>query len=63
MTAMLDVRYEGEVSKLGLETFLNAHRDDDHWLLIFDLDGGLLRSRRSESDRRSYKSGRCLAVD
>jgi hypothetical protein len=68
ITAMLDVRYEGEVSELGLETFLNAHRDDDHWLLIFDLDGGLLpfqkiRVRSSELRERPLPGSRLIVVE
>ncbi len=42
ITALLDVRYDGEVSRLGLEPFLNAHVDGDHWVLLVDLDGSLL---------------------
>lgn len=68
ITAMLDVRYEGEVSILGLETFLNAHRDDDHWLLILDLDGGLLpfeklRVRASELRHRPLPGNRLIVVE
>lgn len=68
ITAMLDVRYEGEVSKLGLETFLNSHRDDDHWLLILDLDGGLLpfkklRVRSSELRQRPLPGNRLIVVE
>lgn len=68
ITALLDVRYEGEVSKLGLETFLNAYRDDDHWLLIFDLDGGLLpfqkiRVRSSELRERPLPGSRLIVIE
>lgn len=51
--ALLDVRYDGEASHRGLEEFLGAHRERDHWLLVLDLDGGLLpfpRLRISSSD-------------
>ncbi len=34
---LLDLRYDGEASRQGLETFLNAWREQDHWLLIADL--------------------------
>jgi len=36
---LLDLRFDGEVSHQGLETFLNASRESDHWLLIADLGG------------------------
>lgn len=42
ITALLDVRFDGEVSLLGLEAFLGALQEKDHWLLIVDLDGRLL---------------------
>lgn len=42
VTALLDVRFDGEVSKIGLESFLGAFAESDHWLLLLDLDGSLL---------------------
>ena len=39
---LLDLRFDGEASRQGLETFLNAWRESDHWLLVVDLDGDLL---------------------
>ncbi|MEQ5836672.1 Wadjet anti-phage system protein JetD domain-containing protein [Marinobacter sp. NFXS9] len=39
---MLDILFEGQVSELGLEAFLGADDEGHHWLLIMDLDGGLL---------------------
>lgn len=42
ITALLDLRFDGEASRVGLETFLDAARDGDHWLLVVDLDGSLL---------------------
>jgi hypothetical protein len=42
VTALLDARYDGEVSRIGLESFLGALVDGDHWLLVVDLDGSLL---------------------
>ena len=38
----LDLRFDGEASRQGLETFLDAWQELDHWLLVVDLDGGLL---------------------
>lgn len=46
VTALLDVRFGGEVSARGLEGFLGAAGPDGHWLLVADLDGGLLPYRR-----------------
>lgn len=42
VTALLDVRFDGEVSRSGLEPFLGALTDGDHWVLLVDLDGHLL---------------------
>ncbi|TWU64543.1 Wadjet anti-phage system protein JetD domain-containing protein [Crateriforma conspicua] len=40
--SLLDVRFDSEPSRLGLETFLGAPDESDNWLLVVDLDGGLL---------------------
>jgi hypothetical protein len=42
MTQLLDVLFAGEVDDLGLESFLGALDDTDHWLLIAPLQRGLL---------------------
>lgn len=42
MIKLLDVRFDGLVSEIGLESFLGALNENDHWLLIADLDGSLL---------------------
>jgi hypothetical protein len=42
LIALLDVRYDGAVSAVGLEGFLDAAGPDGHWLLVADLDGSLL---------------------
>lgn len=39
---LLDTRYHGIVSEQGLESFLDAAHEHDHWLLLADLDGNLL---------------------
>jgi hypothetical protein len=46
VTALLDMRFDGEVSKIGLEMFLGALTEGDHWLLVMDLDGSLLPFRK-----------------
>ena len=42
LSILLDLRFAGLVSELGLESFLDALADKDHWLLVADLDGDLL---------------------
>ena len=39
---LLDIRFSGIVSQLGLETFVGAPAASTHWLLVADLDGSLL---------------------
>ena len=68
VTALLDVRFDGEVSKLGLETFLGAYIEGSHWLLVVDLDGSLLtfpKQRVASSDlaNRSLPGERLLVVE
>lgn len=42
ITRLLDIRFNGLAGEQGLETFLGAQHDNDHWLLVADLDGSLL---------------------
>lgn len=68
VTALLDVRFDGEVSRLGLEEFLGAFREADHWLLVVDLDGALLpfrkmRVRSSELKEAGLPGSRLLIVE
>jgi len=46
VTKLLDSRFEDEVSTLGLETFLDALQESDHWVLLLDLDTSLLPFKR-----------------
>ncbi len=39
---LLDIQFDGAVSDLGLEYFLNAMDEKDHWLLITPLDSSIL---------------------
>lgn len=55
---LLDLRFDGEASRQGLETFLDAWQELDHWLLVADLDGDLLPF----SEMR-VRSSELLAVD
>ena len=68
MIALLDVRFDGTVSELGLETFLGAADESDHWLLLADLDGDLLpfsqlRVRDKELAHAPVPGGRILVVE
>ena len=42
IVALLDTLHDGEATRLGLEEFLGAYNERDHWLLVLDLDGKLL---------------------
>ncbi len=68
VTALLDARFDGEVSRIGLEDFLEAFREGDHWLLIEDLDGSLLpfkkiRIRSSELRDTALPGSRLLIIE
>lgn len=68
VTTLLDARFDGEVSRIGLEAFLDAATDGDHWLLVIDLDGSLLpfqkqRVRSSELKNISLPGSRLLIVE
>lgn len=42
VTALLDRRFDGQVTAAGLTRFLEAADEDDHWLLVVPLASGLL---------------------
>lgn len=42
VTALLDIRFDGRASQLGLTSFLDAADEGDHWLLVAPLAPGLL---------------------
>jgi hypothetical protein len=68
VTTLLDTRFDGEVSELGLEAFLGAFTEGDHWLLVMDLDGSLLpfrkqRVRSSELQEAAIPGERILIVE
>jgi len=42
LTQLLDIRFDNVVSDMGLENFLGAIDEKDHWLLIAPLDSRLL---------------------
>lgn len=63
---LLDLRHDGEPSRQGLETFLDAARDHDPWLLVADLgDGttlGFPRVRVRAADLAARLETRALLV-
>lgn len=68
VTALLDARFDDEASRIGLETFLGALSEDDHWLLVLDLDGSLLpfqkqRVRSSELKDTALPGKRLLVIE
>lgn len=42
ISAVLELRYGNQLQQSGLEEFLGCAKSNDHWLLVVDLDGGLL---------------------
>lgn len=46
LVTLLDLRFDGEVSRQGLAMFLGSLDDKENWLLVADLDGGLLPFQR-----------------
>lgn len=68
LTNLLDVRFGGVVGESGLESFLGAFHENDHWLLVADLDGTALpfkqiRVRDSELFDASLSVGNVLVVE
>lgn len=65
---MMDILFDGEVSEMGLEAFLDAEDEGHHWLLIADLDGQLLpfsqmKVRASELQQTPLPGQRLLIVE
>ncbi len=68
ITTLLDVRFDGEASRQGLEAFLGALNESECWLLVVDLDGALLpfhqlRVRSSELGQSPLPGKRLLIVE
>ena len=68
LTALLDVRFEGQVSEQGLAGFLNAADEGNHWLLVAPLSPGLLpfaqqRVRAKELMNTPLPAKRILLVE
>ncbi len=65
---LLDLRFAGEVGEQGLERFLGAVSEKDHWLLLAALQPGLLpfqqmRVRASELMQAPLPAQRILVVE
>lgn len=65
---LLDIRFDGLISDIGLEAFLGASKEEGHWLLIVDLDGTLLpfeqmRIRDSELATTSLPGSHTLIIE
>lgn len=52
LTRLLDERYDGMVNQQGLNGFLDAPDDKDHWLLVLPLEKGLLPFKRQRITAR-----------
>ncbi len=68
LLALLDVRFDGEATQQGLETFLGASSNRGHWLLVYDLDGSLLpfeqlRIRAAELSKQALPGKRLLIIE
>jgi hypothetical protein len=68
VTALLDMRFEGQASKQGLVRFLDAADEGEHWLLVAPLFQGLLpfarqRVRARELVEVPLPAGRILVVE
>lgn len=68
VTNLLDARFDGEAGQMGLEAFLGALTESEHWLLVMDLDGTLLpfrktRVRASELRETTLPGERLLIVE
>lgn len=68
ITRLLDLRFDGEATHQGLETFLDAWKDSNDWLLLADLDGQLLpfsqiRVRSQELREKPLPSTTILIVE
>lgn len=68
LTRLLDIRFDGSASDMGLENFMDAAPQSEQWLLVVDLDGTLLpfrqmRLRDSELERSPLPGSRLLIVE
>ena len=63
---LLDVRFDRQVSDLGLEAFLGALDESEHWLLVAPLAPGLLPFKQQRVDARELAvtplPGSCIVI-
>ena len=63
LKALLDERFDGEASRQGLTTFLDASPEGEHWLLVAPLDDGLLPFRRQRVTTSELRTTDPFATD
>lgn len=68
ITQLLDIKFDNVVSDIGLEQFLNATDESDHWLLIVPLDDQLLpfeqlRIRSSELEKNELPASHIIIIE
>ncbi|WP_027014272.1 Wadjet anti-phage system protein JetD domain-containing protein [Comamonas composti] len=68
LKALLDLRFEGQASRLGLADFLGASSEGEHWLLVAPLAPGLLPFERlrvtaAELARTALPARRILVIE
>jgi hypothetical protein len=68
LVQLLDARFDGQVSDLGLEAFLGAYNEGEHWLLVAPLTSGMLpfaqqRVRAREISVQPLPGSRLLVVE
>lgn len=68
VTALLDIRFDGQASLLGITSFLDAADEGQHWLLVVPLSSGLLpfdqqRVRARELMDTPLPAGRILLIE
>jgi len=68
ITQLLDIRFDNVVSDIGLEQFLNAADESDHWLLVVPLDNKLLpfeqlRIRASELEKNELPATHIIIIE
>ncbi|MBO6655881.1 MAG: hypothetical protein JJ934_03255 [Pseudomonadales bacterium] len=68
ITELMDTRFEGKVSQLGLKAFIGCTPSQHHWLLVADLDGNQfpfeqIRIRDSELTISALPTSNILIVE
>ncbi|EZN57784.1 hypothetical protein AJ73_00571 [Pseudomonas aeruginosa BWH033] len=58
LTRLLDERFQGEPSEMGLNTFLGALEENEHWVLVAPLCDGLLPFKKLRLTTAQLKESR-----